>query len=142
MPSYATAKSPRRILVTGTAGTGRRSLGAVLALERGFRHVDDRVATSAGRSELVRALVQRLDVVVTWTGALSAPSPHMLRSLDFDVVWLDGDRGAAQPPGTRFVDPFAADGSYRPLGMVVDELLSPAGESGRSRREARATPRA
>jgi len=140
LPSYRAASNPRRILVAGTPGSGRRAVGAVLALERGFRHLDDRIATKDGRDELLRALVQRRDVVVTWTGPLSARSPQWLRSFDFEVVWLDADRGAAQPPDTRHVDPFAADGSYRPLGKVMDELLSPG--SRRSRLGARATARA
>ena len=126
--------------MTGSAGSGRRSIGAVLALEHGFRHLDDGIATSGGRDELLRALVQRRDVVVTWTGPLSARSPQWLRSFDFEVVWLDADRGAARPPGTRFLDPFAADGSYRPLDKVMDELLSP--RSGLSRLATRAKARA
>ena len=126
--------------MTGSPGSGRRSIGAALALEHGFRHLDDRIATSEGRDELLRALVQRRDVVVTWTGPLSARSTHWLRSFDFEVVWLDADRGAAQPPGTRHVDPFAPDGSYRPLDKVMDELLSPG--SRRGRLGTRATARA
>jgi len=128
--------------VTGTAGTGRRAVGTVLSLERGFRHLDDRIATIEGRGELLRALVQRRDLVVTWTGPLSALSPEWLRSFDFEVVWLDGDRGASQPPETRFVDPFAANGRYRPLVEVMDEILSPFGESGRRRLRRQATARA
>jgi len=142
LPSYRHLGNPRRILVTGTPGTGRRAVGAVLALEHGFRHLDDRIATTEGRSELVRALVQRRDLVVTWTGPLSALSPEWHRSFGFEVVWLDGDRGASQPPETRFVDPFAANGSYRPLDQVMDEILSPVANSGRTRRGTRATTRA
>jgi hypothetical protein len=67
--------------------------------------------------------VEQRDVVVTWTGPFSPASPEWLRSLDFEVVWLDADRGAARPEGSRFVDPFGADGFYRPLAHVADELL-------------------
>jgi hypothetical protein len=64
-------------------------------------------------------------MVVIWTEPSARAAPDWLRSLDFDVIWLDADRGAARPDGCRFVDPFEADGSYRPLAAVAAEMLSP-----------------
>jgi hypothetical protein len=75
-------------------------------------------------------------MVVTWTPSANDALPfvELMQSYGFDWVWVDGDRGAAfhtlfrrrngvVPP--RFVDPFARDGSFRPLAFVVTELLEP-----------------
>jgi hypothetical protein len=124
---------PRRILLTGTDGAGRRTVGEVLATEHGFRHVRLAVPRAdVGDRELYRALLEpgtaSADIVVTWTGGCPpSRTRDDLRSVGFEWFWLDGDRGAAAPQGgeARFVDPFEADGSFRPVAAVVAELLAP-----------------
>ncbi len=124
---------PRRILLTGTGGTGRRTIAELLASEHRFRHVSLAGSDAALQErELHRALgerrASRVDVVVTWTGGCPSRIRDELRSIGFELCWLDGDRGAAMPHGgeLRFVDPFEADGSFRPVASVVAELLAPA----------------
>ncbi len=82
--------------------------------------------------ELYRALVEpgtsSANIVLTWTGGCPPPRARdELRSVGFEWFWLDGDRGAAAPRGgeARFLDPFEADGSFRPVASVVAELLAP-----------------
>ena len=51
----------------------------------------------------------------------------------FDWVWLDGDRGAAfhsyfsarDGEAARFVDPFEADGRFRPVAALLGDVLEP-----------------
>lgn len=115
----------RRILITGTSGTEKRAIGALLALERGFRHLD--AAAPAGISTDGLQPVLRAgqdaprDVVATWSGPCPDDLADRSQRLDYEWIWLDGDRGAARLPGSSFVDPFAADRSFRPLGAVVPE---------------------
>ncbi len=120
--------------MTGTEGTGGRTIGELLAIEHGFRHLRfaGGVAVPASEPQLVSALggpaAGRGGGVVTWTGACPPPPAlEALRSLGFDWVWLDGDRGATLPAaseGARFVDPFDANGSFRPVSAVVAEVLT------------------
>src|SRR5262249_49275193 len=92
------------------------------------------------REELEANLEPGQDTVVTWT-----PPPKMtqrngamafvqlMQSYGFDWVWLDGDRGAAfhsyfsarNSEAARFVDPLGADGTFRPVTAVLDEVLEP-----------------
>src|SRR5262249_37181000 len=115
----------RRILIIGTSGIGKRALGSVLALERGFRQLDAIVATAEGRFELLRAMAKGRDVVIIWPGPLLGALHEWLPSVGFEPIWLDADRGALRPRGVRFVDPFRPDGSFRPLGQLVAEVLTP-----------------
>jgi hypothetical protein len=136
---------PRRILLTGTDGTGRRTIGGLLATEHGFRHVSLVGPGAAARErQLHRSLLasgaSSADIVVTWTGGCPPTRTRDdLRSVGFEWFWLDGDRGAAGPPAgeARFVDPFETDGSFRPIASVVGELLAP--EAPARRRQPRTT---
>jgi hypothetical protein len=111
----------------GTSGTGKRTLGEYLALECGFAHVHVYGGPSLrGKVEaLLGAGAGEHDIVVTCTGNCTPPEIDWLRGLEFDCVWFDSDRGAAQAAGTCFVDPFDRRGAYRVLGEVVADLLSP-----------------
>jgi hypothetical protein len=128
----------RLILLTGTDGAGRRTIGEFLAAEHGFRHVSLDGPNAAPRErELYRALVESgtssADLVVTWTGGCPPQEAcDDLRSVGFEWFWLDGDRGAAGPPTGEacFLDPFETDGSFRPVASVVAELLAPGRASG------------
>jgi hypothetical protein len=116
-------------VITGTPGTGKRAIGALLALERGFLYLDgDGGAPSPARGALLRALAEGAgspgDVVVTWSGPCPEDLTRRLRSLGYEWIWLDADRGAARPAGSSFVDPFAPDGSFRPVNALTAELLS------------------
>src|SRR5262245_55254686 len=109
----------QRLLITGTGGCGKRSLGRLLADELGFVHVDLDSAKLAHQSlprRLAAALRPGASVVVTWTldARAHARLVSSLQAAGFEWIWLDGDRGAGLPPGARFVDPFAPDGSFRP----------------------------
>jgi hypothetical protein len=107
----------------------------MLSNDHGFRHI--RVVGSSGatrRRELYELLVEpraaTADLVVTWTGACPPRETREdLRSVGFEWFWLDGDRGAAALGAAageaRFVDPFEADGSFRPVASVVAEILAP-----------------
>lgn len=110
----------RRLLVAGAPGTGRRTVGTMLELERGFRHV--RVGGAAPAGNLLQTLAETGgDVVVTWTAPLDEETLEWLRLLGFEFVRLaeqDGHRS-----GWRVVNPFAADGSVRPAGALAAELL-------------------
>jgi hypothetical protein len=132
----------RLLLITGTPGTGKRPLGAYLATERDFVHLDlDSRATRtkflrAGEDELRRELdtvaTGNRKVVVTWTFTSETQLAYVevMRALGFEWIWMDGDRGAAydafvaetatNPP--RFVDAFDPDGTFRALERVMDEL--------------------
>lgn len=128
---------PRRILLTGTGGTGRRTIGALLAAEHGFRHVRLVGPGALRERELATALIEpgasNADIVVTWTGGWPrSPARDELGLVGFEWFWLDGDRGAAAPPpgDARFVDPFETDGTFRPVASVVAELLAPAALGG------------
>ena len=134
----------RLLLITGTPGTGKRALGHYLAARDGFAHVDldsadARARFLAGGGRGLRAEVAAyrkadLDLVVTWSARAGTYLPYLraLRSLGFEWIWFDGDRGAASPAfrapfgmRPRFIDTFEPDGSFRPLESVVTELLQP-----------------
>src|SRR4051812_36706232 len=97
----------RLVLVTGTAGSGKRIVGNMLVDERSFVHIDfdnshaNKRFLGNGveglRAELEANLEPGQDLVITWTptrnGAL--PFVRLLQSYGFDWVWCDGDRGAA-----------------------------------------------
>jgi len=138
-----TGAGRRRLLITGTPGTGKRQLGGYLAVQRGFLHVDlDNRATRAsllrsGEAELRRELAAiaaaHRKVVVTWTFSSETQLPYVaaMRALGFEWIWTDSDRGAAfdalvaagpHLAGPRFVDPFEPDGRFRPFEAVTAEL--------------------
>jgi hypothetical protein len=143
-PVVARRRSGRRlILITGTPGTGKRPLGGYLELQRGFVHLDfDSRRTRSRflrggepelRSELAEVMASHPKVVVTWTYTSETQLAYveMLRSMGFEWIWMDSDRGAAydsvvaasasiRPP--RFLDGFEADGGFRALESVLDEL--------------------
>ncbi len=135
----------RRVLITGTRGTGKRTLGYLLAIDRGFTHVnldhpeagesflEDR---AEGLPAVLEGAGRDADIVATWTpesdDALGAV--RQLQSAGFEWIWLDGDRGAAFHPvfgyigrgrRARFVDPFTAEGQHRALESVITEILQP-----------------
>ena len=133
----------RRLLITGTPGTGKRALGNYLAEERGFVHVDlDRASTrshllrsgeEALRTELAALAADSRKLVVTWTFTSEAQLPYveLMQSLGFEWIWTDSDRGAAYDAllapgaaarGPRFVDAFEPDGRFRALETVTTEL--------------------
>ena len=64
-------------------------------------------------------------------GAL--PLVRLMQAYGFDWVWMDGDRGAAfhgyfsvrKGEAARFVDPFEADGTFRPVTALLEEVLEP-----------------
>src|SRR5213592_4686710 len=123
-PRPRRARGRRLLLITGTPGTGKRQLAAYLEAERGFVHVnlDNREMRTrlllSGDRELKRELAETTGsarkVVVTWTFKTETQLPYVeaIRSLGFEWIWMDGDRGAAydslvagtatEPP--RFVD--------------------------------------
>src|SRR4051812_33134960 len=106
----------RLILITGTPGTGKRQLGSYLETERDFVHVDldsRRTRTQflrAGEDELRRELDTMTGtnrkVVVTWTFTSETQLAYVetMRTLGFEWIWMDGDRGAAY-------DSFIAEGA-------------------------------
>src|SRR5581483_12044533 len=133
----------RLLLLTGTPGTGKRQLGSYLELQRGFAHLDLdnreartrylRSGVEELRSELAALAAANRKVVVTWTVASETQLPYIeaLRSLGFEWVWMDSDRGAAydaviardapvKPP--LFVDAFEVDGRFRALEAITGEL--------------------
>jgi hypothetical protein len=140
----------RLVLVTGTAGSGKRIIGNVLVDDRSYVHIDldnphaNRRFLGKGieglREELEANLEPGQDTVITWTppqksaqrnGALAFV--RLMQSYGFDWVWLDGDRGTAfngyfsarAVDAARFVDPFEADGTFRPVTAVLEEVLEP-----------------
>jgi hypothetical protein len=135
----------RLLLLTGTGGSGKRIVGNLLVDERSFVHVDldnphaNRRFLGSGveglRSELEANLEPGQDMVVTWTPSRNGALPfvRVMQAYGFDWVWFDGDRGAAfhgffsvrNGEAARFVDPFAEDGSFRPLAAVLSEVLEP-----------------
>ena len=156
------SQGARLLLVTGTAGSGKRIVGNLLVDDRSYVHIDldnphaNRRFLGHGieglRAELEANLEPGQDTVVTWTppktsqrnGAL--PFVRLMQAYGFDWVWLDGDRGAAfhgsfsarNGEAARFVDPFEADGRFRPVIAVLDEVLEPGQWCSRFRAEAHA----
>jgi hypothetical protein len=132
----------RLILITGTPGTGKRQLGSYLETQRDFLHVDldsRRTRTRflrGGNDELRRELAtvtgSNRKVVVTWTFTSETQLAYVeaMRELGFEWLWMDGDRGAAYDSfvaegateAPRFVDAFEAEGTFRALERVVDEV--------------------
>ena len=135
----------RLLLVTGTAGSGKRIVGNLLVDERSYVHIDldnphaNRRFLGGGleqlREELEANLEPGQDTVITWTPGRSGSQPfvRLMLSYGFDWVWVDGDRGAAfhgyftarDGEAARFVDPFEADGRFRSVYAVLDEVLEP-----------------
>jgi hypothetical protein len=139
----------RLLLVTGTAGSGKRIVGNMLVDDRSYVHIDldnphaNRRFLGQGieglRAELEANLEPGQDTVVTWTPPKASqrngglPFVRLMQSYGFDWVWLDGDRGAAfhgyfsarNGEAARFVDPFEADGRFRPMTALLDEVLEP-----------------
>jgi hypothetical protein len=143
IPNSRPRRSGRRlILITGTPGTGKRPLGSYLETERGFVHVDLDNRESRTRfllsgadalcTELATVTSTAKRIVVTWTFAAETQLEYVeaMRSLGFEWIWMDSDRGAAydalvaeaatEPP--RFVDAFEPQGTFRALENVLDEL--------------------
>jgi hypothetical protein len=137
------AAGRRRILITGTPGTGKRALGNYLAEERGFVHVDlDRGSVRAQflrsgeeglRAALAALATTNRKLIVTWnfTSETQLAYVEVMQSLGFEWIWTDSDRGAgfdallehaATARTPRFVDAFEPDGSFRPLESVTSEL--------------------
>jgi hypothetical protein len=133
----------RRILITGTPGTGKRALGNYLAEERGFHHLDlDRGSMRAQflrsgeeglRAELAALAASNRKLVVTWTFASETQLAYVevMQALGFEWIWTDSDRGAgyntliaqaATAREPRFVDAFEPDGHFRSLESVTLEL--------------------
>jgi hypothetical protein len=133
----------RRLVITGTPGTGKRALGNYLAEERGFVHLDlDRGSTRAQflrsgeeglRAELAALAASNRKLVVTWTFASETQLAYVevMQSLGFEWIWTDSDRGAgydallehaATTHKPRFVDAFESDGSFRSLEAMTGEL--------------------
>lgn len=153
----------RRILITGVPGTGKTTLGNYLADHHGFRHLDfEHIGTlqrfwqfgERGFRKQFAALKQKgQDTVVTWGFVPDAQlgMVKLMRSLGFEWIWLDGDRGAARrvflERGTvpeelfdvqmakidthidldvsrpRIINPFADTGIFRPIEDVVADVL-------------------
>jgi hypothetical protein len=137
------AAGRRRLLITGTPGTGKRALGNYLAEERGFVHLDlDRGSIRAQflrsgeeglRAELAALAASNRKLVVTWTFASETQLAYVevMQGLGFEWIWTDSDRGAgyntliaqaATAREPRFVDAFEPDGSFRSLESVTVEL--------------------
>jgi hypothetical protein len=135
----------RLLLVTGTAGSGKRIVGNLLVDERSYVHIDldnphaNQRFLGHGieglRAELEANLEPGQDTVITWTPQRngSLPFAQAMLAYGFDWVWLDSDRGAAfhgyfsarNGDAARFVDPFEADGTFRPVYALLDEVLEP-----------------
>jgi hypothetical protein len=135
----------RLLLVTGTAGSGKRIVGNLLVDEHRYVHIDldnphaNRRFLGHGleglRAELDVNLEPGQDTVVTWTPSPNEALPfvRLMLAYGFDWVWLDGDRGAAfhgyfsanGDETARFVDPFEVDGRFRPVAPVLAEVLEP-----------------
>jgi len=143
LPNSQRRRNGRRlILITGTPGTGKRPLGSYLETERGFVHVDLDNRESRTRfllsgadalcTELATVTSTAKRIVVTWTFNAETQLEYVeaMRSLGFEWIWMDSDRGAAYdalvaqaatgPP--RFLDAFEPAGTFRALEGVVDEL--------------------
>jgi hypothetical protein len=137
------AAGRRRILITGTPGTGKRALGNYLAEERGFVHLDlDRGSARAQflrsgeeglRGELATLAASNRKLVVTWTFASETQLAYVevMQALGFEWIWTDSDRGAgyntliaqaATAREPRFIDAFEPDGSFRSLESITAEL--------------------
>src|SRR5262249_50726666 len=123
----ADAQCGRRLLLTGTPGCGKRSLGNLLAFAHPFAHVDldspRRAQADADGlwAELEAVLSLSPNTVATWT-----PHPEddatlleLMQANGFEWIWLDCDRGAAlhaafgdlgHLAGPRLVDAFEPDG--------------------------------
>jgi hypothetical protein len=131
-----------RLLLVGTPGTGKRPVGAHLAEERGFAHLDfehEEVRDSlldANEADLrhrLAAIAEGRGIVITWGAGSPAQLDELerLARLGFELIWFDGDRGAAvgahygesRLPRFRFVDSFELDGRFRPVEAVVREVL-------------------
>ena len=135
----------RLLLVTGTGGSGKRIVGNLLVDEHSYVHIDldnphaNQRFLGNGvdglRAELEANLEPGQDTVVTWTPSRNGALPfvRLMQECGFDWVWLDGDRGAAfhsyfsarNLDAARFVDPFEADGRFRPVTAVLGEVLEP-----------------
>jgi hypothetical protein len=128
------------ILLSGTAGSGKRTIAGLLAAERGFVHVEFPVGTERARARLSTKVDQLLDEdergLIVVCPSPSADLVACLRSYGFDWVWFDSDHGAAWQlarcwdadldvlGAPRFVRTFEVDGSFRPLADVAAELLT------------------
>ena len=104
--SQRRAPSERRLLITGTPGTGKRVLGNYLVDSREFVHVDldnpqarERFLGAGAdglRAELKANIEPGQDIVVTWTSASAddVATVRTMQALGFQWIWLDSDRGA------------------------------------------------
>src|SRR5262245_9930914 len=140
----------RRLLLTGTPGCGKRSLGNLLAVTHPFAHVDldspRRLHADADAlvAELEAVLEESPNVVATWTPRSEddLALPELLQANGFEWIWLDGDRGAALHAAfadlghlsPRLVDAFEPDGTFRPLERVLAEVLEAVPVGGRPAR--------
>ena len=143
LPNPRGGKGRRLLLITGTPGTGKRPLAGYLETQRDFVHVDldsretrTRLLRSGEdelRSELAAVTGSNPKVVVTWTFTSETQLAYVevMRSLGFEWIWMDSDRGAAYDAliardssvrAPRFVDTFEQDGTFRSLESVTGEL--------------------
>ena len=125
LPNPRGGKGRRLLLITGTPGTGKRPLAGYLETQRDFVHVDldsretrTRLLRSGEnelRSELATVTASNPKVVVTWTFTSETQLAYVevMRSLGFEWIWMDSDRGAA------FDALIARDSSVRPPRFVL-----------------------
>ncbi len=88
----------RFLLISGTAGVGKRSIGEYLSNMYGFRYLayDGRQAASRGRLAAALASEMRERLVMTCSQP-SAWRELLLFAPQSEWIWVDGDRGATVP---------------------------------------------
>jgi hypothetical protein len=132
------------VLLIGTLGTGKRPLANYLVVEHGFVHLDledDEVrevllgGTGSELRESIAALAGAgRGLVVTWSAgdSIRPEDVRRLQEQGIEAVWFDSDRGTAfgayfagspESLHIRLVDPFEADGRFRSVEAIADDVL-------------------
>jgi hypothetical protein len=106
--------TPRRVVLTGRPGSGKRTAAGLLEGEHGFTLLGCR--TDALDSVLVALGSLGHDAVTTWSASLAPRGVELADALGIELVWLRSSPEEDPPAPIRVVDavePFGAARSGR-----------------------------